>query len=243
MYLKWGDAKLRLVFDNGELRELASTEPCPLVTPTKDKLRWEDGTVLTLEEAYMQSTYLLPRRYICSVIDAVQHTYLQVSNQWQRSHITPWNLRKLYVRDVYGNTDFYDYVRTYLEFLHTHVENNFNAIVCRVKTCNSVEYKLVQYMKESHQYGKIPVNKCLNDLMGFRVIVEPPTTYEQIKACSGIHRCTDSSKGTYKATHLYLSMGNQLFPWELQVWNLCDRNINLLSHKQYKQNYVDWERG
>lgn len=56
------------------------------------------------------------------------------------------------------------------------------------------------------------------------------------------YRCIDSSKGEYRATHLYFRDGNYTFPWELQIWGSCDEKSNLISHKKYKQEYITWEK-
>lgn len=53
----------------------------------------------------------------------------------------------------------------------------------------------------------------------------------------------NSSKGYYKAVHVYFGKGNNyLFQWELQVWLERDQISNLLSHHKYKQDYVKWEK-
>lgn len=52
----------------------------------------------------------------------------------------------------------------------------------------------------------------------------------------------DSSKGEYKATHIYFRDGNYNFQWELQIWNKCDEVTNIESHRKYKQEYVKWEK-
>jgi hypothetical protein len=40
---------------------------------------------------------------------------------------------------------------------------------------------------------------------------------------------------------LYFRGYNQAFPWELQIWNSCDADKNLVSHQKYKQGYTAWE--
>lgn len=52
----------------------------------------------------------------------------------------------------------------------------------------------------------------------------------------------DSSKQDYRAIHLYFKKDNYSFPWELQIWNECDSERNLISHKKYKQEYTAWEK-
>lgn len=48
--------------------------------------------------------------------------------------------------------------------------NTENAKVnIRTKAKNSIEYKIKNYI-ENHENGKVPINKCLNDLFGIRII-------------------------------------------------------------------------
>ena len=42
-------------------------------------------------------------------------------------------------------------------------------VTSRVKALNSIQYKIENY-RLNHENGKIPIKKCLNDLLGFRII-------------------------------------------------------------------------
>ena len=93
----------------------------------------------------------------------------------------------------------------------------------------------------------MPINKCINDLFGVRIILEESVTFEEVQAFMEKnyrekYRCIDSSKLDYKAVHLYFRENNYTFPWELQIWNRCDVENNFASHKKYKQEYTIWER-
>lgn len=116
----------------------------------------------------------------------------------------------------------------------------------RVKTQNSIEFKTKNY-SENHENGKVPINKCFNDLFGIRIILEQNLKHKDIQSfIKEKHKdlkCIDSSKkeGNYKATHVYFSTNNYTFPWELQIWNKADEENNLKSHEKYKQDYVKWE--
>ena len=95
------------------------------------------------------------------------------------------------------------------------------TVTARVKAQNSIEFKIQNYKTERHELGKVPINKCVNDLFGVRIILEIPLTFDQIHAFiddsfGGKYKCIDSSKGDYKAVHLYFQADNQSFPWELQ---------------------------
>lgn len=51
------------------------------------------------------------------------------------------------------------------------MNNELGQIInTRVKTHNSIEYKIENY-RSNHEDGKIPINKCLNDLYGIRIIL------------------------------------------------------------------------
>lgn len=115
----------------------------------------------------------------------------------------------------------------------------------RAKTKNSIEYKIKNYI-ENHENGRVPIEKCLNDLFGMRIICSEELTYEQIaEFINKKHeylKCIDSSKKEYKATHIYFKQDNFNFQWELQVWNKIDEINNINSHEKYKQDYVKWEK-
>lgn len=96
-------------------------------------------------------------------------------------------------------------------------------------------------------FGKVPVNKCFNDLFGVRIILEYPMSFSAIlsfveDAYHGKYKCIDSSNLDYKAVHVYFKENNDFFQWELQVWNRCDVSANLSSHKKYKQRYTTVEQ-
>lgn len=84
-------------------------------------------------------------------------------------------------------------------------------------------------------------------MFSVRIILNSQLTFQSIKEFvldkfPYVDRCIDSSKGEYKATHIYFKLDNYSFPWELQVWNRHDENSNLISHKKYKQEYTLWEK-
>lgn len=78
------------------------------------------------------------------------------------------------------------------------------------------------------------------------MFLDTRATFDDIRSLielsyKGKYRCIDSSKGDYKAVHIYFKESNQAFPWELQIWNKCDVERNFASHKEYKQAYTIWE--
>ncbi|WP_270613221.1 hypothetical protein [Coprococcus sp. AM97-35] len=114
----------------------------------------------------------------------------------------------------------------------------------RIKQLNSIEYKISRY-NTGDLKGKVPINKCLNDLFGVRIIIDSSFTHDDLadhlKAKYSMLKLTNASKNGYIASHLYFMMDNQLFPWKLQIWQKQDEMNNLASHKLYKQDYTSWE--
>lgn len=115
----------------------------------------------------------------------------------------------------------------------------------RAKLRNSIEFKIKNYIL-NHENGEIPINKCLNDLFGIRIICKKEISNAQINELIRNKfpnlKCIDSSKKDYKATHIYFKKDNFSFPWELQIWNEINEKNNIYSHEKYKQDYVRWEK-
>lgn len=190
------------------------------------------------------------------VINFIQTEYIAFNKKWQKSdYYTKINLKKNQVCDLLENEEMLNTILNYREFIN---ENNiqlslnfkqFNnekvKVNIRAKNKNSIEYKIKNYI-ENHEDGKLPINKCLNDLFGIRIICAEEITNKQITEFIQNKfkdlKCLDSSKGEYKATHIYFKQDNFNFEWELQVWNKIDEISNINSHEKYKQDYVKWEK-
>lgn len=190
-----------------------------------------------------------------AVIDFLQCKYSEVTNEWLQSSVRQMNMKKVLVAEIDVGGPVYQSIMEYVQLLNERsvdIELQLSsvcncAVTSRVKAKNSIEYKIYNYKTARHVYGKIPMNKCINDLFGARIILDTYLTFEELRAFvfreySNSYKCIDSSKLDYKATHLYFSAGNKSFPWELQVWNQCDVRGNLASHKRYKQDYTTWEK-
>lgn len=190
-------------------------------------------------------------------IKFIQEIYSDVTDTWLAESPDKFNLKKTLVSDIQEDTPIYKHILHYHEYLsgfsaYFASRMSFRIGICqtavRVKARNSIYYKIRGYKTERHGYGKVPINKCLNDLFGARIILPGTFLSEQIQAFVSEtfqeegYRCYDSSKMEYRATHLYFRDGNFTFPWELQIWNACDAAANLASHKKYKQEYITWEK-
>lgn len=190
-----------------------------------------------------------------ALIDYVQSVYDQITNIWQEQTICKINLKKSQVKDIDIDGKIYSTINEYVKLLNKQSSIIFiqlpsicsSQVTARVKAQNSIELKIQNYKTAKHEFGKVPINKCFNDLFGVRIILKNPLTYDEITAFikrtyNDKYKCIDSSKLEYKATHLYFKQGNTNFQWELQIWNECDRENNLKSHKKYKQEYTTWEK-
>ena len=189
------------------------------------------------------------------LIDYIQLVYSMVTDEWLQNAREKINLRKTQVSDIDADGTIYQSIMEYVQLLNERSADITLSLssVCscqvtaRVKTQNSIEYKIQNYKTDRHEFGKVSINKCVNDLFGVRIILDTPLSYEEVltfveEVYHGKYRCIDSSKLDYKATHLYFRENNQSFPWELQIWNRCDVESNFASHKKYKQEYTTWEK-
>ncbi|MDT2859202.1 hypothetical protein P7H71_04695 [Lactococcus lactis] len=110
----------------------------------------------------------------------------------------------------------------------------------RIKQSESINEKLLYYMSEAHLFGKVPLNKCLNDFLGFRILVDDLDviynsleTNDDLKTIVKMYLRED---GEYKGLHIYFKNGNnRFFPWELQIWDINQSVQNESSHQKHKQ--------
>lgn len=114
------------------------------------------------------------------LIKFIQTEYIQFNKKWQNSdYYTKINLKDNLVIDLSENEEILNAVFNYREFIN---ENNIQLLMdfkqfntenakvnIRTKAKNSIEYKIKNYI-ENHENGKVPINKCLNDLFGIRII-------------------------------------------------------------------------
>lgn len=146
-----------------------------------------------------------------------------------------------------------DYRKKLLQYAaYNELEFKYNELTLRSRTkeTTSIINKLKYYLVGKKEEGKIPINKCLNDLFGFRI---HPMNFDYNNECfqetceklKQIYKnridFMDSSKGEYKAFHIYL-YGEKwsYFPWEIQIWCFSDLEQNDKSHKKHKQEHKDW---
>lgn len=167
----------------------------------------------------------------------------------ERDNILTYNLSK-YVRTVVdGNgidREFQTLIGEYKSDLNSSIidilslQNQFPSIRFRLKQAESINEKLIYYMSEAHENGKISLNKCLNDLLGFRILVKDfDNICEDLKAETSVKENIKiylRKDGKYRGLHLHFKNGNnKFFPWELQIWDVNHSELNEISHKEHKQ--------
>ena len=125
-------------------------------------------------------------------------------------------------------------------------------ISSRVKAINSVVYKIIHYCTEKNEKGHVPIEKCINDLLGYRIILDTDVEYEEV--ISYIKEIKEKNKldgikiieanranNDYRAIHIYFKLDNHSFKWELQIWLRKYEKGNIFSHALHKQSYTKWE--
>ena len=199
---------------------------------------------------------------VINLLNILMQQYCEINSKWQdQLSCECINLKRTYVSDLYHNSDLKNYIllyRNYLELPYLNImriiqENQMTNVTSRLKLINSIEYKIDLYMNKEGQ-GHFPINKCLNDLRGFRIILDNAPTYQELtqyideqhfnsKYDSTSLKCINSTKNDfeYHATHIYIRIGNKTFPWEIQIWDRKYERKNKISHKRYKQAYTNWE--
>lgn len=194
-------------------------------------------------------------------------TIIDILYQEHENHCKSWIVRSEYdfnfkntnVCDIYSshngfNEDFYKHMSGYLKSIHSlhskilyRINEECNIfIIGRWKSPDSIIQKL--YYKNKYDFGKFPVIKCLNDLLGFRIIDDNYCEnkhliirhLEQLKENKFKIRHVDRNLDEYKAYHVYLIGDNRYFPTELQIWDSSDAQSNMESHILHKQMYISW---
>ena len=195
---------------------------------------------------------------LSKLIDFIQQKYDILLIKWEQSDLyESINQKNNLVIDINKNDNMLNTILNYRAFINDNNldlkmafnELNLNSeINTRVKAQNSIEYKINNYMTAKHEYGRIPINKCFNDLYGIRIIFEQDIDHNDIKEFirnkyKGKLKCIDSSKEEgYIATHVYFKKDNYSFLWELQIWDKTHEKSNIALHEQYKQEYTKWEK-
>lgn len=184
---------------------------------------------------------------IAEVIEEISALHKEFS--WEIRDILTYNLSKSVSRVINEqgiDKDFQTLINEYKTVLNINtvkfleIQNRFPSVRFRIKQGESISEKLFYY-KKVHENGGIPINKCLNDFLGFRLMVSNSdnicTKIESDESLKeSISRMYPRTEGSYSGFHLYFKNGNnKFFPWELQIWDVTNAVQNELSHKDHKQ--------
>lgn len=145
---------------------------------------------------------------------------LHYSFSIQLSNLLSFNLKNTISSVVANNSidsDFQELVNSYKKELNSivggisDIQNKFVGIRYRIKQAESISEKLLYYMTDVHEFGKVPLNKCLNDLLGFRILViDLESVYATLKHDDRVTSITKMylrTDGGYSGIHLYFKMG------------------------------------
>lgn len=190
-----------------------------------------------------------------NLINHININFIKFSELWEKNNPNNRiNLKKKFVKDIRCENDIFNQILAYQSFLlkktvelelalKKKIIGNVE-ILTRIKTVDSISYKVNRYINEKSEKGFVPICKCLNDIFGARIILNETVDIEELKNFLKYNypnlRVIDSSKKDYKANHIYFCKTNYDFRWELQIWHIKNKNINIESHAKYKQSYTNW---
>ncbi|MCY1569867.1 hypothetical protein [Staphylococcus pettenkoferi] len=146
-------------------------------------------------------------------------------------------------------------LQEYIDILISHEKelaiNDNHDVKYRVKNFKCVINKITRFNR-NNKLGTFPLNKVLNDILGYRLIITSTLPIKELKlniqetvetlptAMKNKITVLNSSKNQYKAVHVYFKLSNRTYPIELQIWRAKDREQNRDSHLAYKQDYMKW---
>ena len=111
----------------------------------------------------------------------IREKYNNLLEEWNNDiRYEKIDLKRTQVRKINDNNKILDLMFNYRAFINERfLELNIevkklelkNKVEARVKLRNSIEYKSINYIK-NHENGKIPMNKCFNDIYGIRIVFD-----------------------------------------------------------------------
>lgn len=201
-----------------------------------------------------------------NLVNEIDNFHLELSKKWVNEYTdSTVNMKRTRVDhlvDIEKMTIapyFLKIINDYITFLSIEtIYNDFEFdyveydVRTRIKQKDSIVNKLLHYRNNSKIYatGKVPVNKCLNDIFGIRIVFEDfdhsDENFQQflyfIKEVFNL-KVVSKCSYEYNATHLYFkNRRNIYFPWELQIWSKNDEKNNEKSHEMHlrKRSYSSW---
>ena len=199
-----------------------------------------------------------------SIINIIYEEHNNSTKTWLDKQEKTYNLANKNIIDVYTlnkneeyiELEFKEYMSSYMKTLDElymkimlRINEECNLIIRgRVKSTESINLKMSKKAKQDS--GKFSINRCLNDLLGLRiidsnynkniVILEEYLNELKDNQNIRIRNLNRENKG-YRAYHIYFrGLDNRYFPVELQIWNKHNEDTNLKSHEMYKKEYTSW---
>ncbi|HBF4280964.1 TPA: hypothetical protein KON48_002115 [Clostridioides difficile] len=142
----------------------------------------------------------------------------------------------------FNKDDIFKEIRNISRYLNSRKIDFKFPVSYRIKSYHSCLIKYDKY------YPNMELNKCFNDLLGIRIIVD--SYYELFEQDLSFFRLADMRTGKanddgYRGVHLYYQKSNFHYPIELQINTKIDRQINDLLHmyiyKHTKNNLIGKE--
>lgn len=201
--------------------------------------------------------------YYSFIFKSIVDKYFKYCDEWDKLCDKKINLNKKQICDIYNlengeiTSEFKDYIDSFsdiaedlkFELLCDLVENvEFTEgfkFTSRIKTRESLIQKILKKMREDD--GKFSIKKCINDLLGLRIIdIDYKNNKDHIDSVledlknDGINiRNIERNLSTgYKAYHIYIIRNNNTFPIEVQIWDKEHEEKNIELHSKHKEEYV-----
>lgn len=179
---------------------------------------------------------------IVALINTIGLAHEQFSREFYGKHMSK-NLKKTTLAKVISDTDydnqFIDSLKEYYKKIVVYdtlysIRSDTSDVEFRhrIKTNESILNKLYYYAVVTNR-GNYPILKCLNDIAGFRLIVDSSKEYKEILESIvsspllevELFRPYVREDDGYSAIHLYLkSSSNYYLPWEVQIWKKILQN-------------------
>lgn len=178
---------------------------------------------------------------IVDKIDFLQKAYNDFYAQYIKLSDEKMNFGLLRVRDVKNGNLLEKITTNYLNTLNLiryYFDTSHLFDAYRIKNNASIQQKINMYL------DSIVINKCLNDLLGCRIILDNHLELNEIfifleqkyrnNNCIKVLHRENPNKHNYRAVHVYIKKDNYCLPWELQIWLEKDKIINENEHlKKY----------
>lgn len=199
------------------------------------------------------------------IIDELIDDILEEKNEFESNFninlLQGYNLKRKCIGDIVNDNKFrYRIIPSYLSNLELFIAHERRlATWCiqgydvqyRIKSQATTQSKIEQYRKREMRMGKIQLKKSLNDFLGIRIILPGITSnkdrilsfLESEKEKRRVSRYYPRKDGNYRGIHCYFAKDNFTFPWELQIWDINDRERNYREHELHEKQRLNESKG